>query len=101
MRKYNYSLREGATLVKTNTKKYAVSALAALTVVGGASGVAMAAKPADPGCFGRDRAAYIQGAQADPSAPGASEVGMILSERGATNGDENRAYKTACGGDSI
>jgi hypothetical protein len=55
---------------------------------------------AERGCFGKDRAAYIHDvAQTDPSGPGASEVGAILSDRAGTNGAINQAYKTSCGGD--
>lgn len=61
-------------------------------------GSASAAAPATPGCFGADRAAYIQ-TTLDSGAPGASEVGVILSGRAGTNGAINQAYKTFCGGD--
>jgi hypothetical protein len=74
---------------------------AAALAVTAFAGSALAGQPASPGCFGADRAAYIQDvALASDAAPGASEVGQILSDRGATNGDQNRAYKTACGGDA-
>ena len=63
---------------------------------------ASAAAPANPGCFGADRAAYIQtvlkGGVNDTGAPGASEVGAILSDRAGTNGAINQAYKISCGG---
>jgi hypothetical protein len=63
--------------------------------------VADAAKPANPGCFGKDRAAYIHDvAQTSDAAPGASEVGAILSDRAGDNGQINRDYKTTCGGDA-
>lgn len=56
--------------------------------------VAMAGKPADPGGFGRDRAAYIHDvAQASDTAPGGSEVGHILSDRAGENGTINNDYK--------
>jgi hypothetical protein len=61
-------------------------------------GTASAAAPAQPGCFGADRAAYIQ-TTLDTGAPGASEVGVILSGRAGDNGAINQAYKTTCGGD--
>ena len=56
-----------------------------------------AAAPANPGCFGADRAAYIQ-TTLDTGAPGASEVGVILSGRAGDNGAINQAYKITCGG---
>ncbi len=66
------------------------------------AGPALAAQPDAPGCFGRDRAAYLhtnfQGGGALDTAPGASEWGAIAAERGSTNGDQNRAYKATCGG---
>jgi hypothetical protein len=57
-------------------------------------GVAFAEKPADPGGFGKDRAAYIQTTQGT-GAPGASEVGKILSDRAGDNGTINNEYKCA------
>jgi hypothetical protein len=61
-------------------------------------GAASAAAPATPGCFGAARAAYIQ-TTLNSGAPGASEVGVILSGRAGDNGAINQAYKTSCGGD--
>jgi len=76
------------------------AALVAAIGIFAAVPAADAAKPADAGCFGKDRAAYIHDvAQTDSSSPGASEVGAILSERAGDNGEINRAYKTSCGGD--
>jgi hypothetical protein len=78
--------------------------MSGILAVAAFAGPAMAGKPASPGCFGTDRAAYIhtnfQGGGALDTAPGASEWGAIAGERASTNGDQNRAYKTACGGDS-
>jgi hypothetical protein len=66
----------------------------ALTAIALLGAPAMAAQPADPGGFGKDRAAYIHDvAQADPSSPGASEVGQILSGRAGDNGTINNQYK--------
>ena len=74
-----------------------ITVLTALGVIG--AGSALAGKPSDPGCFGQDRAAYIETvALPDATAPGGSEVGHILAERAATNGDQNRAYMVDCGG---
>ena len=61
------------------------------------AGTALAEKPLDPGGFGQDRAAYIQGALLDDTAPGASEVGGILSDRAGENGTINNEYKCANG----
>lgn len=79
-------------------KKLAViTVLAVLGVIG--AGTAIAGQPNNPGCFGTDRAAYVQTvALPDPTAPGASEVGHILAERAGTNGEQNRAYMVACEG---
>jgi hypothetical protein len=76
--------------------------LAVLALSGIAVGVGSAAQPANPGCFGKDRAAYIhtnfQNDGALDTAPGASEWGAIAGDRAGTNGDQNRAYKDGCGG---
>ncbi len=61
------------------------------------TGIAVAGQPDSPGVFGKDRAAYIQGTLGT-GAPGASEVGKILSSRAGENGSINRAYKEANGG---
>ena len=75
--------------------------LAVLGVIG--AGTAVAGQPADPGCFGQDRAAYLHDHfQKDgdmDTAPGASEWGAIAGERAGENGEINRTYKTGCGGD--
>ena len=78
-----------------------ITVLAVLGVVG--AGTAVAGQPADPGCFGQDRAAVLntvfKGGGPSDTAPGASEWGALAGERAGTNGDQNRAYKTTCGGD--
>ncbi len=72
--------------------------LAVLGVIG--AGAAFAGQPSSPGCFGTDRAAYVETvALPDATAPGASEVGHILAGRAGDNGAINQAYKTGCGGD--
>ncbi|KQW81071.1 hypothetical protein ASC89_04365 [Devosia sp. Root413D1] len=59
---------------------------------------ALAAKPSDPGGFGKDRAAYIHDvAQTSDTAPGASEMGHIMSDRAGENGTINNDYKCAEG----
>ena len=77
-------------------------AFVAALAVSALSASALAAQPANPGCFGQDRAAYIhdnfQSGGALDTAPGASEWGKIAGDRGSTNGDQNRAYKVVCGG---
>ena len=76
------------------------SVLAVLGVIG--AGSAVAGQPAEPGCFGTDRAEVIntvfKGDVATDTAPGASEWGAIAGERAGTNGDQNRAYMESCGG---
>ena len=59
---------------------------------------AVAGQPENPGKFGRDRAAAIQGFQESQAAPGASEWGQIARERAGDNGKINRDYKDAVGG---
>jgi hypothetical protein len=70
--------------------------LAMLTL--GATAGTFAAQPANPGCFGQDRAAGVESIRNAANAPGASEWGQIAASRGGTNGDQNQAYKTSCGG---
>jgi hypothetical protein len=77
-------------------------ALVAAGILGLSASVAFAGQPANPGCFGQDRAETIntvfKGGGPLDTAPGASEWGKIAGERGATNGEQNRAYKESCGG---
>ena len=65
-------------------------------------GIAAAGQPDNPGAFGKARADYIKGAQDggvnDTGAPGASEVGKILSGRAGDNGTINQADKDLRGG---
>jgi hypothetical protein len=99
---YNYTLEHGRTKIKTKTKLYILAIAITIGVTGAFALPALAAKPANPGCFGADRAAYLQNvAQADPTAPGASEAGKILASRAGDNGTINQDYKTACGGDPV
>jgi hypothetical protein len=57
---------------------------------------AFADKPANPGCFGQDRAAY---ANANGSlGHDVGGVGYYASQRAGTNGAINQAYKDGCGG---
>ena len=57
---------------------------------------AAAAQPADPGCFGTDRAAFFQ-ANMGVGGPGGSGTGHILADRAGTNPAHNQAYMAACG----
>ena len=68
-------------------KILAIGAMSAATLVF-AAGSASADEPDNPGCFGRDRAAWIH----DHSG---GEWGVIASERAGDNGDINRAYTCA------
>ena len=65
-------------------------------------GTVFAGQSDSPGVFGKDRATYIhqttKGGAYDTRAPGASEVGKILSGRAGDNGGINQAYKDANGG---
>ena len=68
-----------------------VVAAACVTATG-----AVAAQPDNPGCFGRDRAAYATvNGSAGAEAPG---VGYHASTRAGDNGAINQAYKDSCGG---
>ena len=93
MKKYNYTIESGLTRIKSKTKKYISGAISSFAIAGAVAVPVLAAQPANPGCFGTDRAAYIKNvAQAEGTAPGASEVGVILSGRASDNGQINRAY---------
>ena len=65
-------------------------ASAALLTVSMAS-AAFAAQPADPGCFGQDRAAWLHD-------NGGAAWGAIAPTRAGDNGAINRAYALDCGG---
>lgn len=72
-----------------------ITVLAVLGVIG--AGGAVAGQPAEPGCFGTDRAAY-----ATENGSLGHEVGGVgyhASLRAGENGAINQAYKTTCGGD--
>ena len=81
----------------SRTKTQLFIGLAALAAVAIPAGVAAAGTPANPGCFGRDRAAY---ANANGSlGHDVGGVGYYASQRAGDNGTINQAYKTSCGGD--
>ena len=62
--------------------------LSVVAVTGAFASSAFAGQPANPGCFGTDRAAWIQ-------AHSGAEWGAIASVRAGDNGDINRAYVCA------
>ena len=72
----------------------AISAVSLLGVAGAATVTAGAAQPANPGCFGKDRAAWIH-------ANSGAEWGVIAGERAGDNGTINQAYKDSCGGSPV
>lgn len=67
-----------------------------LALGGLAASSAVAASPANPGCFGTDRAAYatVNGSLGSE----AGGVGYYASQRAGDNGTINQAYKESCGG---
>lgn len=75
--------------------KYVVVAgsLAALAV----PSAAMASQPADPGGFGQDRAATIQGVLPGLNGGGGAAWGAIASQRAGDNGTINNNYKVMHG----
>ncbi len=96
---YRYNIRTGVTKIKTNTKKYVISIVASIGLAGAIAVPALAAKPANQGCFGADRAAYAT----DNGSLGATAggVGYYASQRAGDNGTINQDYKTGCGGDPV
>jgi hypothetical protein len=66
-------------------------AVACVTATG-----AVAAQPENPGCFGRDRAAYANANGSLGHEVGG--VGYYASQRAGDNGAINQAYKDSCGG---
>lgn len=72
-------------------RKHLALVAAVAAVAGIAATSASAGQPANPGCFGQDRAAWIQ-------ENGGATWGAIASDRAGTNGDLNQAYKIYCGG---
>ena len=65
------------------------AAALALMLSVGTVGIANAGQPVNPGCFGRDRAAF---------ANTGGDVGYYASLRRDENGSINRAYAAGCGG---
>ena len=94
---YKYNVQTGLTRVKSKSKKYVVGVVSGFAIAGSLAAPALAAKPTDPGCFGKDRAAYAQTYGSIGSDVGG--VGYYASLRAGENGAINQAYKTTCGGD--
>ena len=70
--------------------------LCVIAVSGIAAGAASAGQPANPGCFGLDRAAYANANGSLGHEVGG--VGYYASQRAGDNGAINQAYKDGCGG---
>jgi hypothetical protein len=96
--KYKYSIETGLTRIKTNTKKYVAGVISSFAIAGSVAVPVLAAKPTNPGCFGTERAEVLKTVFIS-TGDGASGWGEIAGDRAADNGDQNRAYKTGCGGD--
>ena len=75
-------------------KRTAVTIFVAVACV--AATGAVAAQPENPGCFGRDRAAYANANGSLGHEVGG--VGYYASQRAGDNGAINQAYKDSCGG---
>ncbi len=79
-----------------NFKKMMVGTATAALIFSSLAGSVFAAQPTNPGCFGKDRAAY-----ATENGSLGSEVGRVgyyASLRAGDNGSINQAYKDGCGG---
>lgn len=84
--KYRYNVKSGVTRIKTNTKKYVLGGIAAITMIGGASVPAFAAYGTQPG--------FTQ-AQSQTTCSGAGAFGAFGDKgnvyhdfRGGTNGTQ-------------
>ena len=74
-----------------------IALLSTTLALGGlAASSAVAAQPANPGCFGTDRAAYAT--ENGSLGSDAGGVGYYASQRAGENGTINQAYKASCGG---
>jgi hypothetical protein len=98
--KYNYNVRTGLVRVKTNTKKYFYSGLAAVTVLAFGTGATFAAstvssQASSSACFGQARAYYAKGGPNGVLSPNSN--GTHISERKGDNPSNNATYiETFC-----
>jgi hypothetical protein len=65
--------------------------LGVVAVAGAFASGSYAAQPANPGCFGKDRAAWLH-------EHSGAEWGAIAGDRAGDNGAINQDYKDGCGG---
>jgi hypothetical protein len=98
---YRYNVRTGVEKVKTNTKRYVLGGLGAITIIGGATGAAFASPTsgpvAGPGCFGQWRAGSVQ--DINGTAPGTNNAGALyFSQRASTNAGINEDNMDTCQG---
>ena len=77
-------------------RKYIALVAATLGLAALTAGSAFGGQPANPGCFGQDRAAYAQ--EFGSLGHEFGGVGYWASERAGDNGDINQAYMISCGG---
>ena len=94
---YNYNVLKNIKI--TNAKKYVFSSLVAITIIGGSTGVALAAPTssavAGPGCFGQWRAGSVQAINS--TAPGTNNAGALyFSQRAGANATINEANMDTC-----
>ena len=94
-----YEAHTGVNILKTNTKKYIYSTLAAFTLLGGATGAAYAMPTPGPvpgpGCFGQWRAGSVQVIN-QASAPTDNAGARYFSERAGSNATQNVTDKASC-----
>src|SRR5437868_2713924 len=92
-----YRIGERVKHDRKNIKKYVAGGVVSIIAAAGMAFPAIAAQPANQGCFGQDRAAYANEFGSLGHDPGG--VGYYASQRAGDNGAINQAYKTGCGGD--
>jgi hypothetical protein len=79
-------------------RRLAAGGFAAVLAVATFASTALAAAPANPGCFGTDRAGNLTTWIMDLPNPGASWWGHEAASRADGNGQSNQGYKIFCGG---